>query len=275
MTPLGEPRPGAWPPRRIQAPGVDRPATTCDTRGDRDDRDDQAVSTQPGDEERRRGDPIEGRDETAQRDGRLRDRRGEGAGRPGRPALRRPPLRRPRRRGDAPGHGGRARRGHPARQALRRARRSGSRCSAPRRARAPSPSATTRWSLKGAKPLPASDWPTSRPDEPDPESERRKSRVNIAMLLEMAAEGDPERVVLGSRQGGLTVGRAARAGPAGCPLLREERHRGGRLLRPELRRPARRPLRGRAGRACPSRPINYRAPDEQLRGILEPGRRAA
>ena len=29
--------------------------------------------------------------------------------------------------------------------------------------------------------------------------------MNIAMLLEMAAEGDPERVVLGSHDGGITA----------------------------------------------------------------------
>ncbi len=72
---------------------------------------------------------------------------------------------------------------------------------------------------------------------------RRGAPVNIAMLLEMAAEGDPDRVVVGSKSGGLTAAvlleRSRRAGR----LLRQERGGGRRLLRPERRHPARGALR--------------------------------
>ncbi len=91
--------------------------------------------------------------------------------------------------------------------------------------------------------------------------------MNIAMLLEMAAEGDPERVVLGARQGGLTS----------AELLEKARRaavffeKGGNEvvgyfgLNSEILPIA---LFGAALAGLPFAPINYRAPDEQLRGIL-------
>ena len=91
--------------------------------------------------------------------------------------------------------------------------------------------------------------------------------MNIAMLLEMAAEGDPERIVLGSRHGGITAAelleRAKRAatffGKSGTEVV------GYFGLNSDVLPVA---LFGAALAGVPFAPINYRAPDEQLRGIL-------
>jgi len=91
--------------------------------------------------------------------------------------------------------------------------------------------------------------------------------VNIAMLLEMAAEGDPERVVLGSHDGGVTAAglleRARRAGvyfeKSGVPVV------GYFGVNSDVLPVA---LFGAALAGVPFAPINYRAPDEQLTGIL-------
>jgi acyl-CoA synthetase (AMP-forming)/AMP-acid ligase II len=91
--------------------------------------------------------------------------------------------------------------------------------------------------------------------------------VNIAMLLEMVAEGDPGRIVLGSHDGGMT----------GAELLERSRRAavyfeksgtdvvGYFGLNSDVLPVA---LFGAALAGVPFSPINYRAPDEQLRGIL-------
>ena len=87
------------------------------------------------------------------------------------------------------------------------------------------------------------------------------------MLLEMAAEGDPERVVLGSHDGGMTAAelleRSRRAAvyfeKSGTEVV------GYFGLNSDVLPVA---LFGAALAGIPFSPINYRAPDEQLRGIL-------
>jgi acyl-CoA synthetase (AMP-forming)/AMP-acid ligase II len=91
--------------------------------------------------------------------------------------------------------------------------------------------------------------------------------VNIAMLLEMAAEGDPDRVVLGSHDGGMTASdlleRSRRAATyfekSGAEVV-------GYFGLNEDTLPV--ALFGAALAGIPFAPLNYRAPDEQLRGIL-------
>ena len=91
--------------------------------------------------------------------------------------------------------------------------------------------------------------------------------MNIAMLLEMAAEGDPERVVLGSHDGGITASdlleRCRRAAiyfeKSGAEVV-------GYFGLNEDTLPV--ALFGAALAGIPFAPLNYRAPDEQLRGIL-------
>ena len=88
------------------------------------------------------------------------------------------------------------------------------------------------------------------------------------MLLEMAAEGDPERIVLGSHDGGMTAAelleRSRRAAvyfeKSGTEVV------GYFGLNSDVLPVA---LFGAALAGVPFSPINYRAPDEQLRGILE------
>ncbi len=91
--------------------------------------------------------------------------------------------------------------------------------------------------------------------------------MNIAMLLEMAAEGDPERIVLGSHNGGMTAAelleRSRRAAvyfeKSGTEVV------GYFGLNSDVLPVV---LFGAALAGVPFSPINYRAPDEQLRGIL-------
>ncbi len=91
--------------------------------------------------------------------------------------------------------------------------------------------------------------------------------MNIAMLLEMAAEGDPDRVVLGSHDGGTTASdlleRSRRAAiyfeKSGAEIV------GYFGLNSDALPVA---LFGAALAGLPFAPINYRAPDEQLTGIL-------
>ena len=87
------------------------------------------------------------------------------------------------------------------------------------------------------------------------------------MLLEMAAEGDPDRVVLGSHDGGITAAdlleRSRRAAiyfeKSGAEVV-------GYFGLNEDTLPV--ALFGAALAGIPFAPLNYRAPDEQLRGIL-------
>ncbi|HEY5384488.1 MAG TPA: class I adenylate-forming enzyme family protein [Acidimicrobiales bacterium] len=91
--------------------------------------------------------------------------------------------------------------------------------------------------------------------------------MNIAMLLEMAAEGDPDRVVLGSHDAGITASdlleRSRRAAiyfeKSGAEVV-------GYFGLNEDTLPV--ALFGAALAGIPFAPLNYRAPDEQLRGIL-------
>ena len=91
--------------------------------------------------------------------------------------------------------------------------------------------------------------------------------MNIAMLLEMAAEGDPERIVVGPHDGGLSAAelleRARRAAvffeKSGADVV------GYFGLNSDVLPVA---LFGAALAGIPFAPINYRAPDEQLKGIL-------
>jgi fatty-acyl-CoA synthase len=91
--------------------------------------------------------------------------------------------------------------------------------------------------------------------------------VNIAMLLEMAAEGDPDRIVVGSKSGGLTAAdlleRSRRAGVSFAKSGAEVVGYFG--LNADILPVA---LFGAAFAGVPFSPINYRAPDEQLKGIV-------
>ena len=91
--------------------------------------------------------------------------------------------------------------------------------------------------------------------------------MNVAMLLEMVAEGDPERVVVGPHEGGLTA--AALLEQARRAATAVTKH-GARTvgyfgLNDDVLPVA---LFGAALAGVPFSPINYRAPDVQLAGIL-------
>jgi fatty-acyl-CoA synthase len=91
--------------------------------------------------------------------------------------------------------------------------------------------------------------------------------VNIAMLLEMAAEGDPDRIVLGSRHGGITAsGLLERCRRAAIYFEKSGAEIVGYFgLNADTLPVA---LFGAALAGVPFAPLNYRAPDEQLRGII-------
>jgi fatty-acyl-CoA synthase len=91
--------------------------------------------------------------------------------------------------------------------------------------------------------------------------------MNIAMLLEMAAEGDPDRIVLGPLTGGLSASGLLKRSRQACAYFAQ---RGVPTvgffgLNGEELPVA---LFGAALAGIPFSPINYRAPDEQLKGIL-------
>jgi acyl-CoA synthetase (AMP-forming)/AMP-acid ligase II len=92
--------------------------------------------------------------------------------------------------------------------------------------------------------------------------------MNVAMLLEMAADGAPERIGVGSRHGGLTYGELLRKSRRFASLLRSRRVE--RLGLVDLNSDVV-PLclfgAGLAG--VPFAPINYRLTDEQLAAILQ------
>lgn len=90
--------------------------------------------------------------------------------------------------------------------------------------------------------------------------------MNVALLLEMAAEGDPDRVVLGDREAGMTA----------AGLLRRARRAAARFAGSGAAHVAffgqnsdavPVALFGAALAGLPFAPLNYRAPDEQLPGI--------
>ena len=91
--------------------------------------------------------------------------------------------------------------------------------------------------------------------------------MNIAMLLEMAAEGDPDRVVLGSHDGGITASNLLeRSRRAAIYFEKSGAEVVGYFGLNEDTLPV--ALFGAALAGIPFAPLNYRAPDEQLRGIL-------
>ncbi len=91
--------------------------------------------------------------------------------------------------------------------------------------------------------------------------------MNIAMLLEMAAEGDPERVVLGPRAGGTTATELLDRSRRAALYIQKSGARtvGYFGLNSDALPVA---LFGAALAGVPFSPVNYRAPDEQLQGIL-------
>jgi acyl-CoA synthetase (AMP-forming)/AMP-acid ligase II len=91
--------------------------------------------------------------------------------------------------------------------------------------------------------------------------------VNIAMLLEMAAEGDPDRIVVGSKSRGLTASDLLeRSRRAAVYFAKHDVGTVGHFgLNSDVLPVA---LFGAAFAGVPFSPINYRAPDEQLMGII-------
>jgi len=91
--------------------------------------------------------------------------------------------------------------------------------------------------------------------------------VNIAMLLEMAAEGDPERIVLGSHDGGITAAELLERSRRAALYFEQSGAKavGYFGLNSDVLPVT---LFGAALAGVPFAPINYRAPDEQLAGIL-------
>jgi acyl-CoA synthetase (AMP-forming)/AMP-acid ligase II len=93
--------------------------------------------------------------------------------------------------------------------------------------------------------------------------------VNIAMLLEMAAEGDPDRIVLGSLSGGTTASALLDSARRAAAHFASRDVAVGTVgyfgLNSDVLPVA---LFGAALAGVPFTPINYRAPDEQLKGIV-------
>jgi acyl-CoA synthetase (AMP-forming)/AMP-acid ligase II len=91
--------------------------------------------------------------------------------------------------------------------------------------------------------------------------------VNIAMLLEMVAEGDPDRVCVGSSSGGLTSSALLAAARRAAVLFEKEGAEavGYFGLNSDVLPVA---LFGAALAGAAFAPLNYRAPDEQLASIL-------
>jgi acyl-CoA synthetase (AMP-forming)/AMP-acid ligase II len=91
--------------------------------------------------------------------------------------------------------------------------------------------------------------------------------VNIAMLLEMAAEGDPERIVLGPHDTGITASDLLERARRAATFFRKSGAEtvGYFGVNADVLPVA---LFGAALAGIPFAPLNYRAPDEQLGGIL-------
>ena len=92
--------------------------------------------------------------------------------------------------------------------------------------------------------------------------------MNLMMLLEMAAEGMPDRVAVGSREGGITYGELfARAGAAASRFAATD---GERVVLCDESSPAVPiSLFGAAWAGLPYVPLNYRLPDDDLRSLAE------
>ncbi len=91
--------------------------------------------------------------------------------------------------------------------------------------------------------------------------------MNIAMLLEMAAEGDPERIVLGPHDTGSTASELLERSRRAATFFQKDGAEtiGYFGLNSDVLPVA---LFGAALAGIPFAPLNYRAPDEQLAGIL-------
>ena len=91
--------------------------------------------------------------------------------------------------------------------------------------------------------------------------------MNVAMLLEMVAEGDPERVVVGRHEGGLTAATLLEQARRAATAVTKHGARtvGYFGLNDDVLPVA---LFGAALAGVPFSPVNYRAPDAQLAGIL-------
>jgi acyl-CoA synthetase (AMP-forming)/AMP-acid ligase II len=91
--------------------------------------------------------------------------------------------------------------------------------------------------------------------------------VNIAMLLEMVAEGDPDRICVGSSSGGLSASALLAAARRAAVLFEKEGAEavGYFGLNADVLPVA---LFGAAIAGAAFAPLNYRAPDEQLASIL-------
>jgi fatty-acyl-CoA synthase len=91
--------------------------------------------------------------------------------------------------------------------------------------------------------------------------------MNLAMLLEMAAEGAPDRILVGPTQGGLTASQLLAASRRAAALFtgRAVHHVGMVDLNSGAVPVA---LFGAATAGIPFAPVNYRLPDDQLRAIV-------
>jgi acyl-CoA synthetase (AMP-forming)/AMP-acid ligase II len=91
--------------------------------------------------------------------------------------------------------------------------------------------------------------------------------MNIAMLLEMAAEGAPDRIVVGRKQGGMTASQLLDSSRRAAALFagRSVRHVGMVDLNSDAVPVA---LFGAAIAGIPFAPLNYRLQDEQLRSVV-------
>jgi acyl-CoA synthetase (AMP-forming)/AMP-acid ligase II len=91
--------------------------------------------------------------------------------------------------------------------------------------------------------------------------------VNVALLLEMAAEGSPERVLVGPKEGGLTAGALLAQARRAAALFqsREVERVGVADLNSEAVPIA---LFGAGIAGLAFAPVNYRLPDDQLRAVV-------
>src|ERR1700745_1359578 len=91
--------------------------------------------------------------------------------------------------------------------------------------------------------------------------------MNLSLLLDMAADGFGDRIVLGFRDGGTTAERLRRRSLAGSRILRDRAADGLIYLRVNTTLfPASLFAAARAG--VPLIPLNYRLGDEQLRQLI-------
>ena len=91
--------------------------------------------------------------------------------------------------------------------------------------------------------------------------------MNVALLVEMVAEGAPDRVIVGTREGGLTAEAVlAKARSAGRMFLAAGAHNVGFLDLNSAAFPV--AMLGAAAAGIPFAPVNYRLTDDQLASVL-------